>query len=103
MERLVYEVSRWPYLTAMESSDHAYKFKAPAARDTFLQMVYDMIAAQGLLDRPAGHAAMDKARACEITPPARGYGKSWRVELGPAWVELTATRRYLGYRNTFKR
>lgn len=87
--RLTYELERYGCGTLAPMA-WARRFRADAAALLFRQMVHDMIAAQGLLDRQAGHDAMRKAESFEIAAPRLGYRKDWQVRLGDACVKLTA-------------
>lgn len=66
--------------------------RADSAQRALERLVYDMIAANGLLDRQCGHDLMDKARAANMRAPDLGHAIDWTFRLNGQCVRACAYR-----------
>ncbi len=91
---LIYQISRWHSATAPQAADYAERKQGPAAKRELRRMVHEMLAADGLLDRPIAYDLMRQVEFADIRPPAAGHIRKQefrlRDELGPfvhIWVQ----------------
>jgi hypothetical protein len=64
-----------------DAASFSRHYRAPSAKAALRQAVYDMLAANGLLDRPIAHRLIAEAESCEVSPPSPGYLRSQRIRL----------------------
>ena len=89
---IVYEVTRFNSLSGNAASYQTFA-RAPAAAKALRQAVYDMLEANGLLDRPVAYRLINEAESCEVSPPPRGHLRQQRIKLDEYnSVEFYATR-----------
>lgn len=90
-----YEITRWPYATAMEAADHIVVHRADAANRHLRRMVRDMVASEAMLDRQAGVDVISEVERLTYEAPRRGYFvmDRWRIAPGDgAYVEIFIRR-----------
>jgi hypothetical protein len=90
-----YEITRWPYDTAMKAADHIVVHRADAANRHLRRMVRDMVASEGMLDRQDGVDVINEVERFTYNAPGHGLYvlDRWRIAPGNgAYVEIFIRR-----------
>lgn len=87
---LQYTISHWYSDTAKQAASYETCQRADRAATVLWGQIYQMIAGNGLLDRPIAWTLLRQFEACEIAPPARGHYRREVFKLGAEFVEFRA-------------